>query len=297
MEPMPLYTWQYMPLNADTPITSRPPFLAIGLASVLLLVLAAGGIWSMGQVFMVPSAVPAYMAVEDKDHSPSLSSSTHAPQLRISSSGPIWREITESQRIILMPLRDRWESMGALAKRRWLVLADHYPKMGESERNKLVSRMYTWANLSGQQRNQARLNFESTKRLSAQELQAKWDEYQALSEAEKKRLAEARQAKTAKKSKRRLAVPKAEVQQPVTPSTTAPTALVETQPVSTPQAIPSVQLGPLNHAHPAPIVSSQPIAVPQSMPRVDLPPLPSPTSNLDTHQPATPAPHAPSASQ
>ncbi len=156
----------------------------------------------MNQVAMVPSAVPAYMAVEGGSEHASLSSSTHAPQLRISSSGPIWREITEAQRQVLMPLRDRWDSMGALTKRRWLVLADRYPKMDESERNKLVSRMNTWASLSAQQRNQARINFESAKRLSAKELQEKWDEYQALSEAERKRLAEqARKAKAAKKSK------------------------------------------------------------------------------------------------
>ena len=154
---------------------------------MLLLSLAAGGVWVSTQVAMVPSAVPAYMAVEgDHDHT-SLSSSTHAPQLRISASGPIWREITPAQRQILMPLRERWDTMGALTKRRWLLLADRYPKMDEAERTKLVSRMHTWASLSAQQRNQARLNFESTKRLSAKELQAKWDAYQALSEAEKNR--------------------------------------------------------------------------------------------------------------
>jgi len=159
--------------------------LGICVASVLLLGLAAGGIWSMGQVAMVPSAVPAYMAVEAGGEHASLSSSTHAQQLRRSSSGPSWRDITPAQRQVLTPLRDRWDTMGALAKRRWLVLADRYPQMDESERNKLFSRMNTWASLSAQQRNQARLNFESAKRLSAEELQAKWDAYQALSEAEK----------------------------------------------------------------------------------------------------------------
>lgn len=290
-----------MPLTADNPTSSRAPVFAIGLASVLLLGLAVGGIWSMNQVAMVPSAVPAYMAVEGDGHHESLSSNTHAPQLRISSSGPIWREITESQRQILMPLRDRWDSMGALAKRRWLVLADRYPKMDESERNKLLSRMNTWASLSAQQRNQARLNFESTKRLSAQELQTKWDEYQALSEAEKKRLAEqARKAKATKKSKRRLAVPAPKVEIPKKESTTPPSTVpaVETQPVATPQASPSAHLPPLDHVQPtkpaAPAVSTQPVAVPQSMPSVDLPPLPAADSfpSTDTHQPphsSTPA--------
>ncbi|WP_284337976.1 DUF3106 domain-containing protein [Comamonas sp. NoAH] len=269
-----------MPLIADTPKTSRATIFATAVAGVLLLGLAFGGLWSMNQVAMVPSAVPAYMAVEGDSERSSLSSNTHAPQLRLSSSGPIWREITEAQRQVLMPLRDRWDSMGALAKRRWLVLADRYPQMDTTERNKLLSRMNTWASLSAQQRNQARLNFESSRRLSAQELQTKWDEYQALSEAEKKRLAEqARKAKTAKKAKRRLAVvpppkppkPKVEQLEPTAPAVMVKPP-VEAIPVETPQAMPSVHLPPLPHP---PAVSSQPIAVPQSMPRVDLPPLPA----------------------
>lgn len=294
-----------MPLTADTSTSSRTSVFAMSLAGVLLLGLAAGGFWSANQVAMVPSAVPAYMAVEGDGHRESLSSNTHAPQLRISSSGPIWREISESQRQILMPLRERWDSMGALAKRRWLVLADRYPKMDESERNKLLSRMNTWASLSAQQRNQARLNFESTKRLSAQELQAKWDEYQALSEAEKKRLAEqARKAKAAKKAKRRLAVPAPKVEAPkkVIAAPAAPAPAVQTQAIPTPQAAPSTHLPPLDHAQPikegttapvmsTPTVATQPVAVPQSMPSVELPPLPALESagTLDKRQALQPA--------
>lgn len=297
-----------MPQTADTHPQPRTSLFAISVASALLLGLAAGGWWAASQVTMVPSAVPAYMAVEDtKDHA-SLSSSTHASQLRISASGPIWREITETQRQVLMPLRERWDSMGALAKRRWLVLADRYPKMDESERNKLVSRMNTWASLSAQQRSQARLNFESAKRLSAKELQAKWDAYQALSDAEKKRLLDqANKAKAAKKSKRKLArivKPKEdheEMAQPkaVTPHTPldgttssqpahAP-VLVETRPIATPQAAPLRHLEPLPPAKTglpsaadAPAVSSQPVVVPQAAPAMSLPPLAHPEAHPTT---------------
>ncbi len=297
-----------MPLNADTPTTTRTSAIAISLASVLLLGLAAGGAWCMGQVAMAPSTVPAYMAVDNTSRT-SLSSSTHAPRLRLSSSGPAWRELTEPQRQILTPLREHWDAMGALAKRRWLVLADRYPKMDESERTKLVSRMNTWASLSAQQRNQARLNFESTKRLSAQELQTKWDEYQALSAAEKQRLAEqARKARSAKKAKRRIAVPKPqEAPKPAEQVAPAPTApvIVETQPIAQPQAAPAVHLPPVEHPQPAfaapPEVTSLPIAVPQSMPSLELPPLPAadpaPPQDLDTHQPAAASEHAPAPAQ
>lgn len=300
---MQFYTWQYMPQTADTPPNHRTPFFAIAMASVLLLGFAAGGLWSMNQVAMVPSAVPPSMSVEAENARNSLTGDAHS-RLRLTASGPNWREITEAQRQVLMPLRERWDSIGALAKRRWLVLADRYPSMDESERNKLVSRMNTWANLSVQQRNQARINFESVKRLSAQELQSKWDEYQALSEAEKNRLAEqARKAKTAKKSKRRLAVPVAKpVATPPVPQLSAPAtpaaitvhpvatpSVVETLPVLTPQAAPSVHITPLERK---PSVSSQPISAPQAAPNMVLPPMPAhasePASSSDSHHPVNP---------
>lgn len=294
-----------MPHTADTLHPTRPPIFAIFLASVLLLGLAAGGFWAASQVAMVPSAVPAYMAVEDTEENVSLSSNTHASQLRISSSGPIWREITEAQRQVLMPLRERWDSMGALAKRRWLVLADRYPQMDESERTKLVTRMNTWASLSVQQRNQARLNFESTRRLSAKELQEKWDAYQALSAAEKKRLVEqANKAKAAKKSKRKLAripTPKTKPAAPATPRVPAPPpvtapatatphavpspAVTVTLPVATPQATPTAQIPPLDSSHSsAPVsppaeVATQPVQVPFAAPTMDLLPLDTPAPN------------------
>lgn len=299
---MPFYTWQYMPLNADTTATSRTPVFALTAACVLLLGFAVGGLWSVGQVAMAPSAVPATMAVGADSQRNSLASNAHSA-LRLSAAGPRWREISAAQRQVLMPLHERWDSMGALAKRRWLVLADRYPTMDTSERNKLVSRMNTWASLSAQQRSQARINFESAKRLSAQELQSKWDEYQALSEAEKDRLAEqARKAKTAKKSKQRKlarvptptpAPPQAVAPLPAPPISVtvhpvAPPVWVETLPVVTPQAAPSVELTPLERK---PQVSSQPISAPQAAPHIDLPPLPvhpQPAHVLpDAHQPGS----------
>lgn len=274
-----------MPLTADTSQNPRSSIFAIVVASMLLLGLAVGGFWSMNQVTMVPSSVAVYMSADESGGDSSLSS-THTPKLRLSSSGPSWREITSSQRQVLSPLRNHWDNMGALAKRRWLVLADRYPQMDDSERHKLVSRMNTWASLSAQQRSQARINFESVKSLSAKELQSKWDEYQALSHAEKERLVEqARKARAAKKSKRRLAIPAPKTDpRPITSDTDA----AKSHPIETPKAVPSVHIAPLEQLPPPPVAASLPVQVPQSMPRVDLPPLP-PADDIDTAPPATEA--------
>jgi hypothetical protein len=49
--------------------------------------------------------------------------------------------------------------------------------------------MTEWAALTPQQRTRARLNFGTTKRLSADEKRAKWEAYQALPAEEKRKLA------------------------------------------------------------------------------------------------------------
>jgi hypothetical protein len=67
--------------------------------------------------------------------------------------------------------------------------------MSADDQSTLHSRMIEWAALSNQQRTQARLNFAEVKRIPADERKAKWEQYQALSEEEKRKLAERAPAK------------------------------------------------------------------------------------------------------
>lgn len=302
-----------MPLSSDT---SSSSFTALIGAGALLLSLACGGIWSVQQVGMAPSAVPPDMAVASEGPRSGLSADTHS-ELRWVGSGPIWKEISAEQRRILQPLESRWSSMSELTKRRWLVLADRYPQLDAHEQAKFQTRMITWSSLSAQQRNQARFNFATAKRLSANDLQAKWDAYQALSEDEKKRLAaqaakaKAKGAATAiKPTRRKLAripaaatAPANEANLPKIPRVVPPLPPIplpanarpaETVPVFTPKAAPVVQLPPLHSSLPAtaapapePTASSQPVQVPRAAPSMDLPPLDSP------FPPAVPVPAAP----
>ena len=59
-----------------------------------------------------------------------------------------------------------------------------FASLPEEEQARLHDRMTAWASLSAQQRNQARLNFAVTNRLSPQDKRTQWDAYQALSEEE-----------------------------------------------------------------------------------------------------------------
>jgi hypothetical protein len=108
---------------------------------------------------------------------------------------PYWNELTAEQQQELQPLASHWHTLNAGHKRKWLALSRNYANMSADDQTTLHSRMIEWAALSNQQRAQARLNFAEVKRLPADERKAKWEQYQALSDEEKRRLAERAPAK------------------------------------------------------------------------------------------------------
>jgi hypothetical protein len=103
---------------------------------------------------------------------------------------PAWDELTAEQQQALQPLASHWHALNAGHKRKWLALSRNYAKMSADDQTTLHSRMIEWAALSNRQRAQARLNFAEVKRVPADERKAKWEQYQALSEDEKRRLAD-----------------------------------------------------------------------------------------------------------
>lgn len=107
-----------------------------------------------------------------------------------SSSRPHWRDLTALQQQELGPLAAHWESLSESQKRKWLVISRNQGKLSPEERAVQHSRMTEWAGLSRQQREQARFNFDEVKQVPAAERKAKWEAYQALSDDEKRRLAD-----------------------------------------------------------------------------------------------------------
>jgi hypothetical protein len=103
---------------------------------------------------------------------------------------PLWSELTAEQQQALKPLVPHWNTLNGGQKRKWLALSRNYATMSADDQVTLHSRMIEWAALSNQQRAQARLNFAEVKRLPADERKVKWEQYQALSEEEKRKLAE-----------------------------------------------------------------------------------------------------------
>lgn len=176
----------HAPTTRSSPSLHATP--AIVLALVLLVGLALGGAatLSMGRV------APGTQIPQDALASPgedALGPMAAKPPVPAIASGPGWGLMTTPQKLALYPLAERWAYLSEAQKRYWLTLAQNFASMPEAEQDRLHARMTAWASLSAQQRSQARLNFAVTRSLAPHDILSEWEIYQALSEADKQRLA------------------------------------------------------------------------------------------------------------
>jgi hypothetical protein len=102
---------------------------------------------------------------------------------------PRWAALAPAQQQALAPLQQHWAGIDADRKQKWLQVADRYARLSAAERERLHERMADWARMSPEQRARARLQFQETRLLPAEERQARWEAYQALSEDERRALA------------------------------------------------------------------------------------------------------------
>lgn len=123
-------------------------------------------------------------------------------------SGPAWSALTQSQQKALAPLKPTWDSIDAPRKKKWLEVAERFPRMPVEERQRIQERMASWAAMAPNERAQARLQFQETRRIGPEERQARWQAYQSLPEEERKRLAEAAANRPGASSGRASAAPK-----------------------------------------------------------------------------------------
>ncbi|MBS0506875.1 MAG: DUF3106 domain-containing protein [Proteobacteria bacterium] len=237
---------------------------AFVLAFVLLVGLAVGGWWMAAYMRVAPSTPMPPQALGGGRHG----EAQPAPRPEV---GPPWSSLTTRQKEALYPLANRWAMLSEVQKRNWLNLAAGFHALTPEEQAKMLERITDWANLSAQQRSQARLNYAAAARLPADDRRAQWEAYQALSAEEKKRLAaraapKPRGAATAihPVSPRKLARVPAAIEAPAAvpnppkilppavlhpaPITLPPPpAIVETAPINTPSAV-AAPLAPLEPA-------------------------------------------------
>lgn len=107
---------------------------------------------------------------------------------------PNWSELTVVQQRILAPLSPEWNGLPELARRKWLQIAQAYPRFTPAQQQRLQARMADWIKLTPEQRHRARENFQTTKSVPVQKKSEAWQRYQHLSDDQKKELAAAAKA-------------------------------------------------------------------------------------------------------
>ena len=100
-----------------------------------------------------------------------------------------WQNLSAQQKIALAPLAPHWAQLSAAQKNKWVAVSNNFDKLPAKEQATLQDRMANWAALSPNQRAQARLTFNETKSIGADDKKTQWEAYQALSPDDKKKLA------------------------------------------------------------------------------------------------------------
>ena len=104
---------------------------------------------------------------------------------------PAWAELTAEQQATLAPLKNDWDTLEVERRQKWLQIAKRHPKMTQLEQERVQRRMQLWANLSPEQRRQARENYKriaKSPRPEKKSLRDQWAEYQALPPHERENL-------------------------------------------------------------------------------------------------------------
>jgi len=106
-----------------------------------------------------------------------------------------WEGLKPAQQKILAPLESDWDYMLPESRKKWMQVANLYPRMKEQDQARLQSRMVGWSSLSQKDRRIARENYLSSLKFPAEKKAEAWSAYQKLSDEEKKKLAKAEENK------------------------------------------------------------------------------------------------------
>ena len=106
-----------------------------------------------------------------------------------------WEGLKPAQQKILAPLESDWDYMLPESRKKWMQVANLYPRMKEQDQARLQSRMVGWSSLSQKDRRVARENYLSSLKFPAEKKAEAWSAYQKLSDEEKKKLAKAEENK------------------------------------------------------------------------------------------------------
>ena len=103
---------------------------------------------------------------------------------------PNWNELSAVQQHVLEPLAGDWNKLKPVTRKKWLEISNRYASMTPAEQERLQARMRGWVTLTPEQRRIARENYARANKLDTEQRALRWQQYQQLSEQQKKELAE-----------------------------------------------------------------------------------------------------------
>ena len=101
-----------------------------------------------------------------------------------------WDSLSPTQQKTLAPLESDWDYMLPDSRKKWIYVANLYPKMLPADQERLQSRMTSWSNLSQRDRRIARENYLTSLKFPAEKKAEAWTAYQKLTDEQKKKLAQ-----------------------------------------------------------------------------------------------------------
>ncbi len=90
---------------------------------------------------------------------------------------PLWSELSPQQQHVLGPLAADWDNLDTIRRKKWVTIANRYPKMKPDAQERLQNRMQAWAKLTPEERRIARAKYQKLKELpppQRQEISQKW---------------------------------------------------------------------------------------------------------------------------
>ena len=115
---------------------------------------------SLANNAMVAVIAAIFVLCAPMSHAQTTGGSAHGKTTAIPLKAPdgTWDGLNPAQQKILAPLESDWDYMLPDSRKKWIYIANFYPKMSAQDQERLQSRMTSWSNLSQKDRRIARGN-------------------------------------------------------------------------------------------------------------------------------------------
>jgi hypothetical protein len=142
--------------------------------------------------FFLAMMAGVYLFCVSPSHAQTAATGAHSKTTAIPVKIPdgTWESLSTNQQKVLAPLESDWDYMLPDSRKKWIQVANIYPKMSTPDQERLQSRMTSWSNLSQKDRRIARENYLASLKFPAEKKAEAWSAYQKLSDEQKKKLAE-----------------------------------------------------------------------------------------------------------